>query len=333
MKMDIQLSQAVESDCEFLWNVHCAAIKPAMAQTPGWDEEFQHRYFVEHFSPSRNQMISYQGKTAGVLSVEECPREIILSNIELLPEFQGLGIGTSLIRGLLERGDASGKPVSLRVLKTNPAVNLYKRLGFTVISETNSHYWMRKEGQPIEFIPARWETARCFMIEASPSNRESLVLIFNENPSLCEAVCEGYTPEKLTSDLMDHHFLPAGGVAWREKIFLVRGLESRDTAGFMVIYFGYPTPDTLYIRTIYLRPNHQGSGIGREILKALTQYAIEAGFKESRVVVGLKDWGALRFWTGQGYGRITKLKGDAQFSETAQANVELMKSFLAQPEK
>ena len=331
--MDIQLSQAVESDCEFLWNVHCAALKPSMARTPGWDEDFQHRYFIEHFIPSHSQIISYQGKAAGVLSVEESPREIILSNIELLPEYQGLGIGTTLIGELLERGNDSGKPVSLRVLKINPAVNLYQRLGFTVMGETATHYWMRKEGRPVEFIPARWETTRCFMIEAAPANREDLALIFNENKAMCAAAGEAYTPEKLAGDIVDHHFLPVGGVAWREKIFLVRGLESRDTAGFMVVYFGYPTPDTLYIRTLYLRPNHQGSGIGSEILKALTRYALAAGFKESRVVVGLKDWGALRFWTGQGYGRITKLKGDAQYSESAQANVELLRSLLVQPEK
>jgi ribosomal protein S18 acetylase RimI-like enzyme len=62
--------------------------------------------------------------------------------IELLPAWQGKGIGTAIIRTLLARR----KDVSLRVLTSNPrAAALYERLGFRVVQRTPERLYMRAE--------------------------------------------------------------------------------------------------------------------------------------------------------------------------------------------
>ena len=209
---------------------------------------------------------------------------------------------------------------------------LYLRLGFSVIGETETHFWMRKEGHAAEFLPARWETRRCFLTEITPDAEEMLTTMFSENPELLEQYRPGVLPQEAAADIAVQRPLPPGGVIWRDRAYLVRELESRETCGFVVLYFGYPTPETVYIRSMYLRPYCRGTGMGRQLLAALEEQALALGFREARVMVGLKDWSALRFWTGCGFGRIARLK-DAPESENGLANVELMKTLTVPAEK
>jgi ribosomal protein S18 acetylase RimI-like enzyme len=44
---------------------------------------------------------------------------------------------------MLDTARALNLPAALQVLKTNPAKQLYERLGFQVTGETASHYLMR----------------------------------------------------------------------------------------------------------------------------------------------------------------------------------------------
>ena len=66
--------------------------------------------------------------------------------IAVFREFRGQGIGTALLRALLEELRAKGfARASLSVQKANPAVRLYRRLGFTAVAETDEEYLMLKE--------------------------------------------------------------------------------------------------------------------------------------------------------------------------------------------
>jgi ribosomal protein S18 acetylase RimI-like enzyme len=67
---------------------------------------------------------------------------VFLSKIYILPQYQGRGIGTRLINGVLEEAHGRGLPVTLRVIRVNPARGLYERLGFVQVGETESHYLM-----------------------------------------------------------------------------------------------------------------------------------------------------------------------------------------------
>jgi orotate phosphoribosyltransferase len=63
--------------------------------------------------------------------------------IEIHPEYQRKGIGTTLINNIIADSAQNMKPVRLRVLKVNPAKGLYERLGFSTVEETSTHYIMR----------------------------------------------------------------------------------------------------------------------------------------------------------------------------------------------
>lgn len=60
----------------------------------------------------------------------------------LLPDFQGLGIGSSLVSSLQCEAAERRVPLRLKVLKVNPAKRFYERMGFSVKEETEYFFCM-----------------------------------------------------------------------------------------------------------------------------------------------------------------------------------------------
>jgi ribosomal protein S18 acetylase RimI-like enzyme len=138
------LRQATWQDADSLYRLHRAALKVYVEQTYGpWDDEWQQRRFAQHYRPSECQIITLRGQDVGVVRAAEGDAEVCLGVIEILPQFQGRGIGTSVIQSVLDKAHGKGKPVTLQVFKVNPARRLYTRLGFDTVGETETHYQMR----------------------------------------------------------------------------------------------------------------------------------------------------------------------------------------------
>lgn len=141
--MKVTLRASSTDDADFLYRVHRAAMQTHVMQTWGqWDEAWQSQYFHEHFNPTTCQIILFQEQDIGVLCTERRATDIFLSTIELLPAYQGQGIGTELIRALMDEAHQKGVPLTLQVLRVNPARKLYERLGFVVTGVTATHYLM-----------------------------------------------------------------------------------------------------------------------------------------------------------------------------------------------
>jgi ribosomal protein S18 acetylase RimI-like enzyme len=141
--VNVTLRASSTNDADFLYRLHCAAMRAYVMQTWGqWNEAWQSQYFHQHFNPIPCQIVVFEDKDIGVVCVERQATDIFLSSIELLPAYQAQGIGTQLIRALLDEAHQKGVPLVLQVLKVNPARKLYERLGFAISGETATHYLM-----------------------------------------------------------------------------------------------------------------------------------------------------------------------------------------------
>ncbi|MFX0208486.1 MAG: GNAT family N-acetyltransferase, partial [Candidatus Hodarchaeota archaeon] len=95
------------------------------------------------FEPEKYHIIQQKGEDIGCMSIEEQNNKIILNIIEISPEYQNKGIGSKLIRDLIKRGSQEKKTIELQVFKVNQrAFKLYKKLGFKLVAETETHYQM-----------------------------------------------------------------------------------------------------------------------------------------------------------------------------------------------
>jgi len=78
-------------------------------------------------------------KIIGSVCIKDLENAKLLDEIYLEKEFRNKGIGTDIIRKIIE----NNKNIYLWVYKKNKkAVLLYKRLGFTIEEETESRYYM-----------------------------------------------------------------------------------------------------------------------------------------------------------------------------------------------
>ena len=89
-------------------------------------------------------MLLVDGEPAGRLYVHRDDDEILIVDIALLPPYRGRGIGTALVREVLDEADASGRPVRIHVEHQNPAMTLYRRLGFERVDESGPYLLMER---------------------------------------------------------------------------------------------------------------------------------------------------------------------------------------------
>jgi ribosomal protein S18 acetylase RimI-like enzyme len=141
--MNITLRTATEEDADFLFQLQRATMQAYVVQTWGeWDDAWQRRRFRQHFNSVACQIVLDQNQAIGVICVERDANEIRLGKIELLPAYQGRRIGTELLMALVTEANQQRVPLTLQVLKVNPARRLYERLGFVICSETATHWLM-----------------------------------------------------------------------------------------------------------------------------------------------------------------------------------------------
>ena len=145
MDLLVRLRPGVPADRKFLWRLHCETMRDYVDGTWGWDEAWQRKRFEETFDLEALQIVEQDGEAIGMISIRRSMDEIFLASIEIAPQWQKRGVATHLIRQLLAESDACGLPVTLQVLKVNPARRLYERLGFVCSGETETHYRMRRE--------------------------------------------------------------------------------------------------------------------------------------------------------------------------------------------
>ena len=68
-------------------------------------------------------------------------------SIDVLAEYRGKGIGTELMSRVLHIAGNKYKAVSLNVSEENPAMRLYKRLGFEIHHNDGTSVIMKKESK------------------------------------------------------------------------------------------------------------------------------------------------------------------------------------------
>ena len=136
----ISLRPSVDADRELLFEIYAATRAEELAPLP-WDDDAkrafltqqfdaQDSYYKQHRPDAAYDVIVVDGRPAGRLYVDRGSDQILVMDIALLPEFRDRGLGTSLLRDLMDEAEAAGKPLVVHVEQFNPARGLYERLGF-----------------------------------------------------------------------------------------------------------------------------------------------------------------------------------------------------------
>jgi ribosomal protein S18 acetylase RimI-like enzyme len=155
----IRYRPATDADVPFMRDLYATTRDQEMNAVP-WTDEEKRRFLDEQFTAQKNHydeyytnaeflIIEQDGRDVGRFYFDRGDNDWCLIDIALLPELRGSGIGTMLIRELMDQAAAAGKPVSLYVEYFNPAKHLYDRLGFKPLSTNGVYYEMiwRADGE------------------------------------------------------------------------------------------------------------------------------------------------------------------------------------------
>ncbi len=130
---DLRVRPALSGDREFLLEVRRAALRTYVDQTTGWDDAEQRVIVDKEIAELPFAVVEESGRPVGYMCVIHSSEWDFVEEIALLPEVQGRGIGTQLLRDLLLAAQRRGVLVRLSVFVNNPARALYTRLGFEVV--------------------------------------------------------------------------------------------------------------------------------------------------------------------------------------------------------
>ncbi len=150
--MSITLCPTRPEDESFLYTVY-ASTRAGEMELVDWTPEqktaflqmqynAQRQHYLTYYPAATYHIIQRDDVPIGRVIVHRSQDEILLMDIALLPEYRNGGIGTAFIRELQDEAARTGRVFRLHVETFNPALRLYKRLGFIPIGESGIYLEM-----------------------------------------------------------------------------------------------------------------------------------------------------------------------------------------------
>lgn len=138
------LRPASADDVAFLQTVYASTRAGELTQLP-WNEEqrsafirmqftAQRQHYLKNYPNARQELILIGDQPIGRLYVNRGD-EMHIIDITVLPEHRGQGIGTSIIKTLIEEATEAHKATTIYVESFNRSKQLFERFGFKEIEK------------------------------------------------------------------------------------------------------------------------------------------------------------------------------------------------------
>ena len=144
MVQDLTLHPAQPVDFAFCQRTYFDSMA-SIIETLKLDMSRQRESFRQQWQLPEVRIITIAGNDVGWLQSALANDAIFLAQLYLDGRSQRQGIGSRVMRAVIDEAAYEGKAVTLGVMKINPARRLYERLGFSVTHEDQYKFYMRRE--------------------------------------------------------------------------------------------------------------------------------------------------------------------------------------------
>jgi GNAT superfamily N-acetyltransferase len=151
---NVTLRTVGPGDYDFLVEVYGSTRAEELALTPWTDEQrrafiqyqfsAQQDHYLKTYPAATHDIIVSNGRPVGRLYVARLDHEIRIIDITLLPAERNAGVGSYLIKRLLDEANRTGKLTRIFVEEFNPSLRLFERLGFSPSEQQGIHVLMQK---------------------------------------------------------------------------------------------------------------------------------------------------------------------------------------------
>ena len=150
---NVTLRPVTPEDHDFLVEVYGSTRAEELALTPWTTEQqqafvraqfaAQQDYYGKKYPGASHDIILSDDRPVGRLYVARLDQEIRIVDITLLPGERNAGIGSYLIKQLLEEANRSKRVTRIYVEEFNPSLRLFERLGFSPSEQQGIHLLMQ----------------------------------------------------------------------------------------------------------------------------------------------------------------------------------------------
>lgn len=158
----LQLRPIIEGDEALLCRIYSSTRAEELKLVVGWTQaqkqaflQFQfaaqHHYYQEHYKDAWFWLLLLNGEVIGRLYLQASAEagSVCIIDITLLPPWRNRGIGRQLLLDIMDFAGKQGRSITIHVETFNPAMRLYKRLGFRALSVTNGVYHLLEWKAPL----------------------------------------------------------------------------------------------------------------------------------------------------------------------------------------
>ncbi|HCG7304767.1 TPA: GNAT family N-acetyltransferase [Vibrio parahaemolyticus] len=139
-----EVREAIDEDYEFLFELKKAAEYEPVKAVFGWDENVQKEIHRNEWNEAKPTIIEIEGAPVGSYLVQTHPEHLYFGRFFLLPHCQGKGIGSQVLKTVIQLANEKSLPIQLCYLQGNRVGQLYKRLGFEVTRQDEQFVHMLK---------------------------------------------------------------------------------------------------------------------------------------------------------------------------------------------
>ncbi|EPJ43593.1 MAG: acetyltransferase, gnat family [Osedax symbiont Rs1] len=139
--MKIALSRLKAVELESAFEIFKTYMKPIIEDAFGWDDIFQKNGFQGRLEPEWFSWILFNEEKVGLLCSRLKEDSLHIHLLIIFTQVQKQGLATLVTNKLRTEAHNQQLPLTLSCFKNNqPALNLYKKLGYTVNSEDEFFY-------------------------------------------------------------------------------------------------------------------------------------------------------------------------------------------------
>jgi ribosomal protein S18 acetylase RimI-like enzyme len=145
----VTLRTETDADHEFRYRLFCESRQPEFAlllPPAAFQQVMNHQFHAQtvsyraDFPRARFDIIELGGQPIGRIVIDRPGDVVYIVDQAIVPQLRNKGLGTAIMRALMEEARAAGVPVRLMAAQGDPAARLYARLGFTAIESATAMY-------------------------------------------------------------------------------------------------------------------------------------------------------------------------------------------------
>lgn len=167
-----------------------------------------------------------------------------------------------------------------------------------------SAYW--KTGR---LLPSSWSTQRLQVRDATEEDVTALQVVYDACAYIHEWIGDHDDRENPMLMEVRGETLPPNGRRELQRVQAVIEKASNKIIGYMIVYHGYPDPDTFWIALLGIDPKIHRTGIGREIIGELESQVRALGtYTHMGLGIGVGNDPAMKFWSSCGFTNVIRVQ-------------------------